>query len=325
MVSKRNIQIKKKQNKSKKKIIKKQKGGFGGLDVGLSAISSLGFGPLTAAKHQIRFMMLWARIQSNLPPMNPRPDPKTMCGVVSQAIGDLQSLFKEPELKPIGNIINKPLGELRAIVNPKGIMNVSNCPPELSSPELIMEKVGGQVKEKMKEMTGNIVGYIKENKELASKIKVAIDYMKEKLKGDAFKAMAAPIKAATNIDVEDFQIKEGSILAELSSGSGESGASGEPAYEGKSPSLKELTKNPEEGASVSGKKVEKWEGIKKELEDKLEKSPDDEGLKTELNEATEKISAYKKNEDIFNKIAGGGTKRKNKKNNKRKTIKIKCL
>ena len=328
MVSKRNIQFKKKQNKSKKKIIKKQKGGLGGpLGAGLSAISSLGFGPLTAAKHQIRFMMLWARIQSNLPPMNPRPDPKTMCGVVSQAIRDLQALFNEDELKPIGNIINKPLGELRDIIKPQGI-NVSNCPPELSSPELIMDKVGGQVKEKMKEMTGNIVGYIKENKELASKIKGAIDFMKENLKGDAVEAMAGPIKAATNIDVGDFQIKEGSILAELSSGSGESGASGESASEGKSPSLKELTKNPQEGASKSGQKVEKWEGIKKELEENLEKSPDDEGLKTKLNEATKKIEAYKKNEEIFNKMGGGGTKRKNKKNiknNKRKTIKIKCL
>lgn len=314
MVSKRNIQFKKKQNKSKKKIIKKQKGGFDGpLGTGLGAISGLGLGSVTTVKHQIKFMMLWGRIQSNLPPMNPNPDPKKMCGVLSQALGNLKDLLRAPELKPIGNIINKPLEELRDIINPKGLMNFSECPPELGTTEKIIETL--QVK--MKEMTGKIVDYIKENKELASKIKGAIDV----LKTETIKAMARPI-------IGDFKIEEGSILAELSSGSGESGASGESASEGKSPSLKELTKNPKEGASKSGQKVEKWEGIKKELEENLEKSPDDEGLKTKLNEATKKIEAYKKNEDIFNKMAGGGTKRKNKKNiknNKRKTIKIKCL
>jgi hypothetical protein len=302
MVSKRNIQFKKKQNKSKKKIIKKQKGGFGGpLGAGLSAISSLGFGPLTAAKHQIRFMMLWARIQSNLPPMNPRPDPKTMCGVVSQALGDLQALFNEDELKPIGNIINKPLEELRGIINPKGLTNFSECPPELDSTEKIMEKVGGQVKEKMKEMTGNIVGYIKENKELASKIKVAIDFMKEKLKGDAVKAMAGPIKAATNIDVGDFQIEEGSILAELSSGSGDSGAASTGSSSAPGSQFKD---NPEEGVELAKKKIA------------IHKEAGNEAKVTKYEKSLEKYKAM---------VSGGGRTKRNKKNKKRKTIKIKCL
>ena len=314
MVSKRNIQFKKKQNKSKKKIIKKQNVGFGGpLGAVLGAISGLGLGSVTTVKHQIKFMMLWGRIQSNLPPMNPNPNPKKMCGVVSQALGDLQALFNEDELKPIGNIINKPLEELRGIINPKGLTNFSECPPELDSTEKIIETV--QVK--MKEMTGKIVDYIKENKELASKIKVAIDFMKEKLKGDAVKAMAGPIKAATNIDVGDFQIEEGSILAELSSGSGDSGA----ASTGDSGAAS----TGDSGAASTGSSSAPGSQFKDDPEKGVELAKEKIAIHKEAgNEA--KVTKYEKSLEKYKAmVSGGGRTKRNKKNKKRKTIKIKCL
>ena len=291
MGSKRKIQINNKRNKKNKKT-RKQKGGFNPLSMIPGA--NLAILQLKLMKAQMKLQIAFFKTDPT------KPD--QICKLGKEAMTEINSILKEPDLSFVKELIGGPLDEITAV------LSASNCADEVKDKikkivEPMFDKLAYAIRDKLPNM------------------------LKEALKGgkDQLKPTLEKLKSAgAQIPIEGDELDEffenpfvqkvlsdtpAPEASEDSGDSGDSGAastgdSGAASTGSSSAPGSQFKDDPETGVELAKKKI----AIHKEAKDEA------------------KVAKYKKSLEKYEAmVSGGGGTKRNKKNKKRKTIKIKCL
>tara|TARA_B100000513_G_scaffold47189_1_gene17860 strand:- start:325 stop:1260 length:936 start_codon:yes stop_codon:yes gene_type:complete len=311
MSSKRKIQINNKRNKKNKKT-RKQRGGFG-LGAALSAASSvgsaLGGDMFEIMGLQMRVMRQWVNIQVILAKGNATE--KDICKVTSDGLKDitqaLNILIKKPGMN-VFSVVIEELKKIQPLVEKCDVKGFKNT---------IIEKVQPIIAENISKL-------------LPGMLKSALKGGAEQIKTLIGTAKAGGVDIPLNPEEVDGFIKNPfvqQVLADTPApeASGDSGAASTGDSGAASTGDSGAASTGDSGAASTGSSSAPGSQYKDDPEKGVELAKEKIAThKKARNEA--KVAKYEKSLEKYEAmVSGGGRTKRNKKNKKRKTIKIKCL